>query len=336
MTFNSFSSAQFNATSVSASEYFSASMKGQAHPDTDAVAAIFSADNVPRYYQQSLADARASVEAVVVLQAEAREVAEVRDISILNGATTVLMRIYHPRGDVKLPIIVYFHGGGWTLGSVNAADRACRRLSVSTQSVVVSVEYRLAPEHPFPLPYEDCFAATQWAAEYGETIGADTGRLFVMGDSAGANLAAAVAQTFANNKQLNIAGQVLIYPCLLPSGRGDFASYQQNAEGPILTAAEMAWFWDMYLTKEEDGDDSRASPYVAKDLSAMPPSKIVVAEFDILRDEGIAYADRLRESGVPVDVTLFHGAPHGFYWLDAALSQATELDGVLAEWFKRF
>lgn len=335
MNFNSFSRAQFTLDSETVSQYFGARLQDQPHPDTVAVAAIFGADDVLRYDQQSLADARASVDAVVGLQTKAKQVAEVRDTSLFNGDTSVSVRVYHPCPGKTLPIIVYFHGGGWTIGSVQAADRPCRRIAVSAEAVVVSVEYRLAPEHPFPLPYEDCLSATQLIATNASSIGGDVDRLVLMGDSAGANLAAAVAHTLADSSEINIAGQILLYPCLLPSGRGDFDSYVQNAAGPILSAKEMSWFWDMYLSKPEDGEDSRASPYLAKNFAAMPPSKIVVAEMDILRDEGLAYAERLREAGVPVDVTLFHGAPHGFYWLDGVLSQAIELDAVIADWVKQ-
>ena len=231
--------------------------------------------------------------------------------------------------------VLYLHGGGFVVGDLDSHDFICAHFAAETGANVIAVDYRLAPEHKFPAAFEDALAAYRAVRGQPERWGIDAERIVVAGDSAGANLAAAVAHTLADSSEVNIAGQILLYPCLLPSGRGDFDSYVQNAAGPILSAKEMSWFWDMYLSKSEDGEDSRASPYLAKNFAAMPPSKIVVAEMDILRDEGLAYAERLREAGVPVDVTLFHGAPHGFYWLDGVLSQATELDAVIADWVKQ-
>ncbi len=208
------------------------------------------------------------------------------------------------------PIVVFFHGGGWVLGSIASHDALCRRLCNQSACIVVSVEYRLAPEHKYPAAVDDAFAATQWVAAHASELGADPGRLAVVGDSAGANLAAVVALRARQRCGPKLACQVLIYPITdyLP----DFESCRTNGDGYFLTTETVAWFWQLYLNDPSEGRHIEASPLRAEDVAGLPPAVVLVAEFDPLRDEGLAYADRLESAGVPVERILCEGMIHGF------------------------
>jgi acetyl esterase len=198
--------------------------------------------------------------------------------------------------------------------------------------VVVAVEYRLAPETKFPGPLEDCVQAVRWLAAHGEAAGADGDRMALLGDSAGGNLAAAAAITLRDEDGPQPAAQILLYPCLAPARTSTFASYRDYADGPLMTRADLDWFWDHYLRSEADEQDPRAVPLLAGDLSGLPPALVVVAELDPLRDEGLAYAGRLQAAGVPTETTVYRGAAHGFWWMDGEMRQATELTGQLARY----
>ncbi len=289
----------------------------------------FKAHGIEAYNELSVIEARLALEEVTRLQLPEQPVASVKDILVPGAAGDLPARVYNPDPERTLPIVVYLHGGGWVLGSVTAADRPCRRLCKESDCIVVSVDYRRAPETRFPGPLADCLAAVRWIAAHAGQLGADSGRLALMGDSAGGNLAAAVTQSLKGEEGVRIARQLLLYPCLYPARGTDFPSYRQHADGPLLTAGEMEWFWNHYLGEAGDGRDPGAAPLLAADFSDLPPATIVVAEADVLRDEGLAYAQKLSAAGVDVTVILFPGAPHGFWWMDAALSQARELDTLL-------
>jgi acetyl esterase len=252
------------------------------------------------------------------------EVASVEDRTITGAAGEIGARIYHPLGAARgqLPLLVYFHGGGFVLCDLDTHDAPCRSLANETGCVVVSVDYRLAPEAPFPAAPEDCYAATSWAVENAPSLGADPARIAVGGDSAGGNLAAAVCLMARERKGPKIAHQLLIYP--VTNHDFETVSYNDNAEGYFLTRDMMKWFWGHYLEKESDAANPLASPLRADDLSSLPPATVITAEYDPLRDEGEAYATRLQAAGVPTEMTRYDGMFHGFFGMGAAIDRAKD------------
>lgn len=300
------------------------------HPDVTRLVQDFSSRAVPTYDTLGVLHARAVLEGVTRLQRAAVEVARVVDVLVPGAAGLLPARVYHPDPGRRLPLVVYLHGGGWVLGSVRAADRPCRQLAQQSGCVVVSLEYRRAPETKFPGPLDDCLSAVLWLREHADEVGADPGRLVLVGDSAGGNLAAATTLCLRDGGGVQVDHQVLLYPCLLPTRETPFGSYAENADGPLMTRREMVWFWDHYLRTGADGRDARAAPLRADDLSGLPPATVVVCELDVLRDEGLEYARRLQESGTDVITTVYAGAAHGFWWMDAVMSQADELTAELA------
>ncbi len=263
-------------------------------------------------------------------------VAHVEDRVAPGPAGDVPIRIYKPSDDPALPVLVYFHGGGWVIGSIETHDGPCRDLAVQTGCCVVSVEYRLAPESPYPAAPEDCFAVTQWIAANGEALGVDAARIAVGGDSAGGNLAAVVSLMARERGGPALCHQLLIYP--VTNHAFDTASYSENAEGYLLTRDFMQWFWGHYLDDAAKGKEATASPLQASDLSGLPPATVITAEFDPLRDEGEAYGRRLIEAGVKTTVARYGGVIHGFFGMgnvidkaNAAVAQAAEaLRGAFA------
>jgi acetyl esterase len=238
------------------------------------------------------------------------EIGAVEDRSIPGPAGTIDLRIYRPEGPGPFPLHLHYHGGGWVIGDLDTHDADCRELCRGAGCVVVAVDYRLAPEHAFPAAPEDCYAATRWAVDNAEALGARPGPISVGGDSAGGNLAAAVALMARDRGGPEIALQLLVYP--VTDATMDTASYVDNAEGYLLTRDSMEWFWNHYCPAESR-TDPLASPLKAEDLAGLPPAVVMTAEFDPLRDEGQAYADRLRDAGVEVEYRCFDGLIHGFF-----------------------
>jgi acetyl esterase len=279
--------------------------------------------NLPALGDQPLDELRAG--AIAFAQAgagEKQDVARVENRDLPGIAGDIPVRIYAPESSDPLPIIAYFHGGGWVFMGIETHDWICRRLANACQAVVVSVEYRLAPEHRFPAALDDCMAVTTWLAENGEVLGGDPGRLAVAGDSAGGNLAAAVALASRAEDGPRLAAQVLVYPatdaaCATPS-------VVQNADGYLLTSAAMRWFWEQYLGPGGDSDDGYASVLRHPDLAGLPPTLVITAEYDPLRDEGEAYAQHLEEAGVDVATRRFDGMVHGFFGMDELVPEADE------------
>lgn len=222
------------------------------------------------------------------------------------------VRVYRPTATEEAPLVVYFHGGGFVSGSVDAWDGLCRRIAKASDAVVVSVDYRLAPEHRFPIPLDDCHAAVAWAVAHAEAFGADAARVAVAGDSAGGNLAAAVALR-ARVEGPPLRAQVLIYPVVSPECAS--ASMVENASGYLLTTDSMKSMWDWYLGPDGDRNDAFAAVDRAADYADLPPAVVLTAEFDPLRDEGEHYASLLDGFGVEVECTRYDGMLHGFIGL---------------------
>jgi acetyl esterase len=234
----------------------------------------------------------------------------VENRKIPGPAGEIPLRIYQPHGAGVKPVLVYLHGGGWVIGTLDSYDATCRELAQGAGCVVVAVDYRLAPEHRYPAAPADCYAALQWVAANAASFGADAKRLAVGGDSAGGNLSAVVSQMARDKGGPAIRFQLLIYPVT----DADFTrgSYVDNAEGYLLTTASMHWFWDHYIPHPAQRAEPYASPLRAADLSGLPPAWVCTAEFDPLRDEGEAYAKRLQAAGVSTQLTRFDGLIHGF------------------------
>ena len=247
---------------------------------------------------------------------EPQPVGSVRDVAVPGPERPLLVRMYEPAGAVARSTVLFIHGGGWALGSVELSDHVCRALCRASLMRVASVDYRLAPEHRFPAAVDDVFAALAWLAERPETFGG----LAVCGDSAGGNLAAAVALMARDRGLDGLLLQVLIYPALDPTLSE--RSYATLAEGFGLTRADMRLFWDAYLRSTSDGRNPYAAPSVAADLRNVAPALVITAEFDPLVDEGERYARRLAEAGVKVELRRFEGMIHGFVGYLGAVDDA--------------
>jgi acetyl esterase len=244
--------------------------------------------------------------------------------AIIHGPDGAIpIRIYSPERVKPSPALVYFHGGGWVVCDLDTHDVICRAIARRSGAVVISVDYRLAPEHKFPAAVIDCYAAIKWVAGNAEPLGIDPRRIAVGGDSAGGNLAAVVSQQSRDEAGPHIALQVLVYPVTDLSSL-ETPSYREFAEGYGLTAPEMEWFREQYLARPEDARCIHASPLLAPDLRGLPPALVITAECDPLRDEGEAYAKRLEEAGVPVRYTCYAGMIHPFFSLSGGVSQARE------------
>ena len=276
------------------------------HPQAVSLLAALELLGDPPIEQSTPAQARALREARQLPSTE--PIQETRDLH----ADGVPCRLYRPSDRPNLGLLVYLHGGGWVIGSIDSHDQVCRRLANGSGHAVLSVGYRLAPEHPFPAPLEDAVAATRWAYAHAEQLGCRADRLAVGGDSAGANLAIAVAQL----GPVPLVYQLLVYP--VTDCTQAQPSYTENAEGPFLTRAAMSWFIQHYLAGDAGSPtDPRVSPLLAADhvLAATPPAMVITAQFDPLRDEGDAYAIRLAELGVPTSHVRFGGMFHAFFSL---------------------
>ncbi len=239
------------------------------------------------------------------------------------------MRIYTPEGDGPFGVLVYFHGSGWVVLNIEVCDTTMRTLANSTGCVVVAVNYQKAPEHPFPVPFDDCWASLLWTVEHADELDVDSTRLGLVGDSAGGNLAAAIALHARDRGGPSIAFQGLIYPAV--EHGWDTGSAHENAEGYLLQRESMRWFWNHYVPDKSVVDDYRVSPLRAHDHSGLPPAFIATAEFDPLRDDGRAYHAALHEAGVPVTYVEYEGMIHGFYWMQGVADGAKRLHEDLAE-----
>ncbi|WP_306052723.1 alpha/beta hydrolase [Natronococcus wangiae] len=308
------------------------------HPEAQAVLDALEAMGAPSIADLSPEDAREQMGDLLAVDSSI-EVASVDDRRIDGSRGDIPIRIYDPAdepndGDPEpRPPICYFHGGGWVLGDLESADPTCRKLATETGSPVVSVDYRLAPEHPFPAALEDCSAALEWVAENAGDFGGDPERLVLAGDSAGGNLAAGTTLLTRYRDGPSVAYQVLVYP--VTGDATETAAYEENGEGYVLTTEESEWFRDHYFEREIDAANVFAAPRLTNDglLSELPPATILTAGFDPLRDDGAAYADRLEAAGVPVSYRNYPGMIHGFFGMlerPADLSVAHEAHADVA------
>lgn len=258
-------------------------------------------------------------------------VGEVVDVEIQGPNGPIPLRIYAPEGDEPRPVLSFLHGGGWVRGSLDSYDGLCRRLTNRAGAVVVSVDYRRAPEHPFPAGFEDCYAATEWAAAHAADLGGDPDRVAVGGDSAGGNLAAAVTLAARDRDGPDLAHQLLIYPAVNPPSVRWFDSYDENASGYFLEMSGVEAYLEQYLAREADVGNDYAFPLRARDLSGLPPATVVTAGFDVLRDEGAAYATRLETADVPVEHHHYPAQIHGFLSLYEHIDEGRQaIDDVTA------
>ncbi len=308
------------------------------HPQVQAMRTRREASRTPQLYTLSVDEARAAdLASIQASGGDPEHVAEVTDREIPGPGGPLPIRIYRPVTGAELPVLVYFFGGGWTLGTIDTSDAVCRSLANATGCLVVSAGYRLAPEHRFPAAVHDCHAAVRWVAEHAAELGADPAMIAVGGDSAGGNLAAAVTLLARADGDLPLAGQLLVYPNT--DYRSHTLSMREGTDPYLFNATSVAWYWENYLSRPEDGLDPLASPLRAETLTGLPPALVITAEYDPLRDQAEEYARRLGREGVPVTLTRYDGMVHGFFCMGGeleagrrALAQAAQ---QLRIWFTR-
>ena len=306
-------------------------------PDAAAVYKAFQEAGRPAYETLTAPEAREYyLNARFVSNPEPPELESDKPLSIPAPHGVLPARIYTPRKLRKTnglaPCLVFFHGGGWVIGNLDSHDVVCRMLAHEGELIVISVDYRLAPEHKFPAAADDAVTATKWVATNAAQLGIDAGHLLVGGDSAGGNLAAVVALAARDSDGPELAGQVLIYPAT------DFAmkhpSHSEPETSILLTHSVIKWFCNHYLNGAADIDHWKASPARAKTLTGLPPAYVLTAGADPLRDEGAEYAARLKEAGVPMAYRHFPGQFHGFFTMGKLLQQANVAVGEIAGWLK--
>jgi acetyl esterase len=308
-------------------------VSGELDPQVVAMRAQRQADDIPQLYTQTLAEARAADLASIQAAGGAVEpVHQVIDQQVPGPAGDLPVRIYRPAGPGPFPTLVYFFGGGWTLGSIDTADGICRLLANAVPCQVITVGYRLAPEHPFPAAVQDCCQATQWIAGHAAELQVDPDRLAVGGDSAGGNLAAVTA-LLARDTGPALVAQLLVYPNTLYCS--ETASMRAGDDPYLFNRTSVDWYWGHYLTDPVDGADPSASPLLAADHSGLPPALVITAEFDPLRDEGELYAAKLSAAGVPTRLSRYDGMVHGFFAMSGVLDGGRRAIGEAADFLRR-
>jgi acetyl esterase len=270
----------------------------------------------------SVEQARTGYDAMGAMRGDLPELAKVEDSTLPGPAGDIPIRIYTPALEGPLPVVVFFHGGGFTIGSLTSHDPVAHKLAAESGAIVVSVDYRLAPEAKFPAAVEDSFAALEWVGANAASFGGDPSRIAVCGDSAGGNLAAVCCILARETGGPNVAFQALIYPTT--DARGGYPSIEENGEGLFLSADTMRWFYEHYSRTDDDKHDWRCSPIAADDLSGLPPALIITAEYDPLRDEGEAYGEALRAAGNSVTIKRYDGMTHVFFQLGAMLEEGRQ------------
>lgn len=304
------------------------------HPQFQALRDRRARSGEPPLYAMSVADARAAdLAAIRADGGSPRALHQVTHRTIPGPGGALPIRVYRPGPGRHLPVLLYCFGGGWTLGSLDTSDVLCRTLAAEAGCLVVSVGYRLAPEHPFPAAVHDCHAGLRWVAAHARELGADPARLAVGGDSAGGNLAAAVTLLARERQDPPLVGQLLVYPNT--DQLADDASLRENDDPHLFNHHSVAWYARNYLRDPADAANPLASPLRAADLSGLPPALVVTAEYDPLRDQGEAYAHRLADAGVPVELTRYPGMAHGFFAMAGTLDAATAATTQAARHLRR-
>jgi acetyl esterase len=293
-------------------------------PQVRAFLAAVAAENAPSTHEVTVAQARAGARSYAAMTGAPEDVYSVTHDFIPGPTSDLPIAIYRPEeAQGSAPVLVYFHGGGWMVANIAIVDSVVRSLANRTGCVVISVNYQKAPEHKFPTPMDDCFAAVKWIAEHAVELGVDVHRLAVGGDSAGGNLAAAVALRARDEGAPAIIHQLLVYPAL--QFGSDTESARRNGSGYWLDHVTIQYFWNQYVGSAEDGANPYCSPLLADDHHGLPPAMIVTAEFDPLEDEGRAYAGILEQAGVPVSLRQYDGMIHGFLWMAGVFDRTGEL-----------
>jgi len=303
------------------------------HPDAVKILATLKENNVPEWHTLSPVRARETYNARVALFAyEPTLVGEIVDRVIEGPGGDLRVRLYYPTGSGAgsvrhaLPTLLYLHGGGWTLGNLESHDELCRRLCAATGAVVLAVDYRLAPENPFPAPLDDCIAALHWLVDSALQLGIDAARIAVGGDSAGGNLAAGMCLWVRDHGGPKLAAQILLYPAISP--KWDNLSYYENAYGKFLTRADCQWFWSNYL-----GSASPSNPYAAPGaagLTDLPVALVITAGHDPVRDDGEIFGHQLSEAGNDVTIRRYDGMLHGFLGIPAEVADARDAIAAIA------
>lgn len=306
------------------------------HPQARALLDLIAERGLPAMHELTPIDARAFYrDRRSFTQPEAPAVAEVRELSAEGPHGPIPLRHYRPAPSSPglLPVLVYFHGGGWTIGDLDTHDVLCRQFANGSGCAVVAVDYRMGPEHRFPAAVDDCLAATAWVARQASTFGVDATRLAVGGDSAGGNLAAVVALLARDRDDLAIAYQLLIYPAT--DMRRGHASHTANGRGYLLETETISYYHDHYIDDAAHDHDWRASPLLHDDLSHLPPALVLTAGFDPLRDEGLAYADALAAAGNRSTYICFERQLHGFITMGKVIDEANAAAALCAGELRR-
>ena len=304
-------------------------------PQAQRVIEAMAALNLKPVESSTPEEARESIRTRTAALGPFEDVAAVADHRLPVAGGEITVRAYSPGGAGPHPVLVYYHGGGWVVGDLYTHDGICRSIANAARCAVISVDYRLAPEFKYPVAAEDSYAALLWIVANAARLGLDPRRVAVGGDSAGGNLATVVALMARERGGPALAYQVLIYP--VTDHDLNTPSYRENATGYVLTREGMRWFWNHYLAREAQGREPHASPLRAASLAGLPPALVMTAEYDPLRDEGEAYAARLREAGVSVTITRYAGMFHGFVRMTRILDKArTALDEIAGSLQKAF
>jgi acetyl esterase len=305
------------------------------HPQLQEIEEQQEARLVPESYAVAVETARADLsERLAGLGEYIDDDCETTDFEIEGPAGTIPIRAYVPEADGPHPIVVFYHGGGYVMGDIESHDNVCTALANRGDVVVLSVDYRLAPEHPFPAAVEDGYAALEWAATFGHHVGGDTDAIAVAGDSAGGNLSAAVSLMARERDGPDIGRQLLIYPWLDPAGRYGLDSYAENArevESDAEAEAAQGYLFEQYARDEIDAGNQYLAPLIAKDLGGLPPATIITGGYDRIRDEGFEFAERLEEAGVETNLANFEAMNHGFVSLLGIVDRADDAMDVLVE-----
>jgi acetyl esterase len=301
------------------------------HPQAQAVLDGLAAMGLPPFETLSLEEGRQVIESIRDFMVPVEEVASIEDFAIPGPEGDIGLRLYRPEGEGLLPAVFYFHGGGFCSGSLDLVDPMCRLLANRSGCAVVSVDYHLAPEHPYPAAVTDAYITVSWVEAYGGGFGVDTSRLAVVGDSAGATLATAACMTIRDkgSGDPEVDPEITVQILLCPVGdlvKFETPSYQEYGEGHLLTTGMMRTWKGYYLTGCEDRvGEPYCSPVRMRDLSGLPPAIIITAEYDPLRDEGEAYGELLQMNSVYVDVRRQEGMIHNFFWFGGAIDRGREL-----------